>query len=294
MRPMAIETLERAARAVSQRHRRWRRLLDGLRIDPDALERPVASPSGHDFLICGAPRSGTTLLAAMLWQPPAVVTVSEPWDGLRLPPKELFASFRREISDTGTLRRGRLDVSRLEHTGDVVWARDGEIEAPANVTTGYLLGVKWPAFWRYLPELPETKFLVCLRRPVDVITSFRTHGGDLRLGFDYDCAFNRSMNAELRATSGDEALRRVLLYEYINARVAPYLDRPNVYVVRYERWFTERSRMLGEIGDFLGVRLGPGLPVIREPKGGAGATPRELALIERHCTVARALGYAAA
>jgi hypothetical protein len=286
-----MATLERAVRALSPRHRRWHRHLEGLRIDPDLLERPVAQPSSRDFVICGAPRSGTTLLAAMLWQPPEVITVSEPWDGLRLAPADLFSSIRAEIAGSGALRRGRLDVEHLERTGEVVWGRDGEIEVRPAVSSSYLLGVKWPAFWRYLPILPETKFLVCLRKPRDVITSCRDHGGDLRRGLDYQCAFNRTMNAELRAATTDHALRRVLLYEYINDRLMPYLDRPNVFVVRYERWFGERDRMVSEIADFLGMRLGPGLPAIREPRGAVDATPHEIALIEEHCDVAGALGY---
>jgi len=284
----AITTL---AYNVSPAHRRWRQLLDGLRIDEAALTGPIEHPSARDFMICGSPRSGTTLLSAVLWQPPRVVTVSEPWDGLRMLPSELFASIRREIAATGELRRGRLDVEKLIETGEVVWGRDGDLVAPADVDDDFLLGVKWPAFWRYVPLLPHTKFLVCIRDPVEVITSYRTHGGDLVRGQDYDCSFNRVMNQHLRQATGDLALRRVLLYDYINARLLPYLEHPNVYVVRYERWFEERDTMVAEIGEFLGASLGPGRPAIRTPRKGAGSDDAELSLIRANCKTAPALGY---
>jgi len=69
------DTARAAARRLSPRHRRWRRLLDSLTLDPDHLPRPVEAPGTRDFVICGCPRTGTALLTAMLFQPPRVVTV---------------------------------------------------------------------------------------------------------------------------------------------------------------------------------------------------------------------------
>ena len=84
--------------------------------------------------MCGSPRSGTALLVAMLFQPPEVVTVMEPWDALRLPPRDLFESLRAELATTGKLRRGRLDVAALQSAGAVSWLREGEAAYP--VSTG--------------------------------------------------------------------------------------------------------------------------------------------------------------
>jgi len=285
--PTAVEDVVRKA---SPRHRRWQRLLDGLTIDPDELPRPISPPSDRDFIICGCPRSGTTLLAAILWQPPHVATVSEPWDGLRLAPADLFRSLRDEIATTGSLRRGRLDVDRLSAERAVVWGRDGELRASVAMNEGFLLGVKWPAFWRYLPLLPQTKFLVCVRDPIEVIESFVHHGGDLVRGMDYRCAINRAMNEELTRATDDLGARRALLYEYINSRVLPYLDDPNVFVVRYERWFTDRDRLVDEIGRFLGRPIGQGMPDIRTPRS-RGTDPETRALVDRFCPSAPRLGY---
>jgi hypothetical protein len=119
--------LKRRARALvaplSPAHRRWRRFQGGLALDPDTLARPVSPPSRGDFILCGSPRSGTTLAAAMLFRPPRVVTVMEPWDGLRSPPAELFASLRAEIAQTGRLCRGKLDVEALAAEDAVRWWR---------------------------------------------------------------------------------------------------------------------------------------------------------------------------
>lgn len=271
-------------------YRRWGQLLRSLTLDPDHLARPVEPISPADFFICGSPRSGTALLTAMLYQPPNVVTVMEPWDALRLPPAELFRSLRAEIAQ-GTLRRGRLDIPALVTTGAVTWCRDGERPHAITAPVDTLLGVKFPAFWRYLDLLPDAKFLVCIRDPVEVVRSYRLTGGRLRLGLDYDVPFNARMNAYLESATSDPARRRVLLYDYINSRVLVHLERPNVMAVRYERWFTDRSGLLGEIAAFLGVELGPGRPhlIQRRPE----TFDEDAALVAESCATASALGYSA-
>jgi hypothetical protein len=75
----------------------WEELLATLTLDPDALADPLPPPGPDDVIVCGSSRSGTTLLSAMLFQPPRAVCVMEPWDALRLAPAELFASFRAEL-----------------------------------------------------------------------------------------------------------------------------------------------------------------------------------------------------
>ncbi len=289
---MRTDVLMRAATsAVSPRHRAWRRLLRSLRLDLDELPRPVSPPRSDDFLICGSPRSGTALLVAMLWQPPDVVTVMEPWDALRMPPEELFSSFRDELEETGGISRGRLDVAALESDGAVTWCRDGE--RPHRVTVGddFQLGIKFPAFWRYLDLLPQTRFLVCLRDPVEVVRSYEHTGGRLQQGLDYDVPFNRSMNEHLLAATADPSVRRVLLYDYIHQRILPRLNHPNVLAVRYERWFTEPEKQLEEIGNFLGVDVSKPRPRLRAPRSRGAVSADELRLLQEYCTTAAALGY---
>lgn len=277
-------------RGLSPRSRRWRRFLHELPIDPDTLPRPLAPPSSRDFIICGSARSGTSLLSAALFQPPHVVTVMEPWDGMKLPPQQLFASLRREIAETGHLARGRLDVAALSEDGSVSWTRDGQTDIELVVEEEYLLGVKWPVFWRYLDLLPDTKFLVCVRDPAGVINSFKKAGGRVALGLHYDTAFNRTMNRKLTEATRDPALRRVLLYDYIYRNILPHLGRPNVLPVRYERWFQDPETLTEEIARFLGAPM-PKVPVTVRPPKDVGLSQRELDLIRHHCETADELGY---
>lgn len=279
----------RAAYGLTYEGRRWRAHMRSLALDPCAADLPIAVPSASDFIACGSPRSGTMLLAAVLWQPPQVVCVAEPWDGLRLLPADLFASLRVEMQDTGRVARGRLDVSALGSDGAVRWRPEGE-SSPVLVTPETVVGVKWPAFWRYLDLLPKTKFLVCLRHPYDTVASYAATGGRLALGLDYDVPFNREMNARLLATRRDIAARRVKLYDYIYSRILTHLSRPNVMAIRYERWFIDPHVLIAEIARFLGVELT--LNVKLRTPATLGSVDREVKdLVRRHCSTAVALGY---
>lgn len=289
---LATETSRRLRSAVaplSPARRRWIRFLHSLPLDPDALARPVPQPGPRDFIICGSPRTGTTLLCSALFQPPSVVTVMEPWDGMRLPPAELFASLRAEIDRTGELRYGRLDVPALQASGDTRWCRDGELPVPVETADEYVLGVKWPAYWRYLDLLPDTKFLVCLRDPLETIASYKKTGGRVGEGLEYDTAFNRRMNEALRATR-DARLRRVRLFDSVHEGVLPHLSRPNVLVVRYERWFHDADGLLTDIADFLDADVHAS-PVKLRPPAPSSLAESEIELIREHSRTAVALGY---
>lgn len=272
---------------LSPRYRRWRTLLASCSFRPeDAL--PLA-PVGHrDVIICGLPRSGTALLAAQLFQPPRIVTVMEPWDGLRMPPHDLFVSLREEIA-SGVLARGRLDVAALRDTGRVVWTRDGQKPVPVSAAEDAVLAVKWPGFWRYLPLLPNARFVVTVRHPVEVIASFDRVGGRLGDGLEYDVPLHADMNRELGVIR-DPVARQTALFDHIARRILPHLDRPDVFVVRYERWFQDPSDLLAELATFLEVdALEPAPAVITQPP----TPPRrdQWREIAERCRSAEALGY---
>ena len=214
----------------------------------------------------------------------------EPWDGLRLVPAELFSSLRAELQE-GELVRGRLDVHELLEHGTMRWTSDGGAPHAVEVAPGHLLGVKWTVFWRYLDALPDTKFLVCVRDPGETVASFADMDGRLRQGLNYDVPFNRAMNASLSAATDDPAVRRALLYEYVASRIVPHIGRPNVLLVRYERWFEDRRALMDDISSFLGVSLATGSPVIREPAH-RGPDARTARLVRELCPSADALGYA--
>jgi hypothetical protein len=272
----------------------WEALRATLTLDPDQLADPLEAPGAADVLVCGSSRSGTTLLTAMLFQPPVAVSVMEPWDALRMAPAQLFASLRDELR-SGDVRRGHLDVGALRSTGSVVTCTHAEHEAPVALDPDYVLAVKCPALWRYLDRLPDTRFVVCVRDPREVVASCRRSPGQLAEGLDYEVPFNRAMNRSLLGATDDALLRRVLLYDFVNERILAHVHRPEVLVVRYERWFTEPDALLSELGSFLGVDLSHPLARIRPPRNRVDEPTaedrREAAVIRAHCRTAGPLGY---
>ncbi len=287
--------MARPATSSTTPARVWDALRPTLTIDPDRLPQPLAAPGPNDVLICGASRSGTTLITAMLFQPPLAVGVMEPWDALRLAPAELFASLRVELG-SGVLLRGHLDVAALRGDGAVLTRTDSEPQVPVSLAGDYVLAVKCPAFWRYLELLPSTKFVVCLRDPYEVVASFQHSPGRLAEGLDYDVPFNRTMNLHLSRATDDVGLRRVMLYDYVHERLLSHLDRRDVFVVRYERWFSDPAALLAELGAFLATDLSRPLAEIRPRRDRLRAPPtpadeRQAALVREHCATAEALGY---
>jgi hypothetical protein len=280
---------EKAAR-LSPRRWRWERFLHDLPLDPALLDNPLDSPGPNDFVMCGCPRTGTTLLAAVLFQPPRLVTCMEPWDGMRLPPAQLFDSIRREVETTGKLARGRLDVNELRRTGRVRWCPEGKA-ADVSLEPSWLLGIKWPGFWRYLGCLPDTRFIVCVRDPYEVVASFKAAGGRVAEGLQYDTRFNRELNGELLEMTDDPALRRVLLFDYVHRRLLPHLTRSNVLVVHYERWFDDQDALLGEISQFLGDNVTADQVRLTRPRSIDVLSPRDRDLVARHSATAAELGY---
>jgi hypothetical protein len=276
---------------LSPRRRRWRRFLRSLPLDPTTLPRPVAPPGAHDVILCGCPRSGTTLLAAQLFQPPHVLTVMEPWDGMRLPPAALFASLRGEVETTGRLERGKLDAAALLQRGQVAWTREGTATPPLTMEAGWWLGVKWPVYWRYLELLPATRFVVTVRDPQAVIASFRAQDGRLARGLEYDTRFNRDLNRSLLAATRSDAERRALLYERSTAAVLPHLGRTNVFLLRYERWFGDDAALHRELSAFFDRELAPWPARLQAPAPPVPLDAADRAAIRDCCPSAAALGY---
>ena len=269
---------------------RWRAHLASLRWHVDGLET-IEGPEGRNFIICGLPRSGTSLLCGALLQPPRIVTVMEPWDGLRMPPAELFASLREEIRETGEMSRGKLDLDALRDHGRIQWTSEGSQSMGFDDFGNLVLGVKWPTFWQYLGRLPTVKFLVCIRDPYEVVASFKRVGGRLGNGLEYAVRFNRTMNRELRGMAPTDWERRVFLYEYIASRALDFASEPNVMLVRFERWFDDPDGLVRQMSRFLDVDIDPPKIQIRRPNREPSLDRRERDLIAEVCDSARTLGY---
>lgn len=257
----------------------------------------AGSISADDFVICGAPRTGTTFLCAALFQPPRVLTVMQPWNGLRVSPGDLFRELRDEIDRTKTVNVGRLDLERLATRREISVVAEGSRAFPVETRERYLLGVKWPVFYRYLQHLPDVKFLVCVRDPVDTIRSYELSTANpglraLAQGYGNRNGLNAEMNRHLKRVTDDPSVRRVELFDYHYERIIPHLDSPNVYLVRHERWFTEPARLLTEIGEFLGVALTlDRIPRIKRSQFASYANSDAARLVRARCRTGPLLGY---
>lgn len=193
--------------------------------------------------------------------------------------------------EEGGLGSGRLDLEALGEDGIVRWADAPNSIEKISVSPGFQLGVKWPTFWQYLGLLEETRFLVCVRHPFEVVASYKRKGGRLGLGLDYEVKFNRKMNAELSKATGDPARRRVLFCEYVMERMLPHVGGTNVLVVHYERWFGDSRGLLSDLSSFLGREIeGPNTEIRRSlPPDNLSA--HEIRLIRQICKSAEAFGY---
>ncbi len=285
-----MDVLARARRLLRPVHPAvWRQRWSwrDLRLNPSDLALPIAPPGARDFIVTGCPRTGTSLAAAALFQPPTCITVVEPWAGMRLPPQALFEHVR---STRGDIRIGTLDFAALMEKQRVVRCPEGTSTVNVAYDDETLMGIKWPSFVQYLPLLPNTRFVVCLRHPFEVIASMAAQGGGLREGQDYALPFNRRMNQAIRHRTNVPALRRIELFDYVHERILPYLEAPNVFVLRYERWWSDPQRLLSEVGAFLGADLSqPNVQVAQ--RGEVRLSSAERALITRHSRTAHRLGY---
>ena len=236
---------------MSPRHRRWRQTLRSLTLDPTALPRPLAEPGPRDFII--GVRTGTALLTAALYQPPAVVTVMEPWDTMRLPPAELFRSLRAELA-AGILRRGRLDIDALLGPARSFWCSDGACPSEVATTDTTLLGVKFPAFWQYLDLLPNTKFLVSGARTCCYGPLLRAGRGAARTAVWTTGSLQPAPEPVAAGALRHRRCSPSRSVDTINLKVLEHADRANVHLVRYENWGADEAAQMHEISRFLADR----------------------------------------
>jgi hypothetical protein len=121
----------------------------------------ICKMSAHpDFMIIGAPKCGTTSLASWLGAHTGIFMAS---------PKEP-AHFSKDIKTVGAIRD--------PHAYDALFRNAGSAQSSGEASTTYLRSrVAVPAV---LARRPETKLIVCLRNPVEMMPS--VHGQLLRGG----------------------------------------------------------------------------------------------------------------
>ena len=116
------------------------------------------------------------------------------------------------------------------------------------------------------------------------------YGGRLRRGLEYECAFYADLNGRLLRSTSEDAERRALLLEESLSAIMSSMDRPNVHVLRYERWFEDPDTVVSELGKFLEVDLAPGTIEITQPRS-REVDPKTVALVAEKVPSATDLGY---
>lgn len=248
------------------------------------------------------PRSGTTYLAAVLHNPPAVVTISEAggqWKqlmkayGRTTRVFDIFSDYREKIlrgekvytleGTPGFEGRQRIDT----------WNQK-KIERKIKANHDFKLGMKNPeVFLELLPVFREagTKCVITARHPVSVINSWvKKVQKRLSKGRTIEGTFANGECITYDSPSEDPVQRRIDLHNHFAELITNHLTDPNVMLIRYEDWFTDKAQA-ERICRFLGV------PVIRylKPKP---ILPDPLMISEEEqqkiltgCLIAHEFGY---
>ena len=214
------------------------------RVDPNqwaaglAPEPTADGPSGHVFLL-GFPRSGTTLLEAVLDGHPRVASLEE---HELLKPGVL--AFMREPLDFGLMLQA--DAGALRELRAAYWsqARDAgaELDAKVFVDKHPLNTLKLPLIARLFPG---AKVLFACRDPRDVVLSC------FRRRFNMNPAMYQLLTLEGGAAFYDATMRLA-----DQSRALLGLDWQ---VVRYESLVDDLPQQLRAICDFLGLEWVPAL-----------------------------------
>lgn len=254
------------------------------------------------FILTGLPRSGTTYLAAVLYNPPGVVTLSEA--GGRW--KDLYRTHGKsdKIFDIFHEFRARIlmgeEVSTIEGTpgfegrGRVDTWNQKKVQKKITVHSEFFLGLKNPEVFLGFLEVflnAGLKCIVTVRHPAFVINSWVKRLKD---------RLDKSSAIEGKFANGDSVIfcskldrpedRRIDLYNYMSDLIVRQMGSKNILIIRHEDWYIDRSQ-LDRVSDFLGIPnigyLRPA-PISPDP---LVITDEEHEKILRGCTIAAKFGY---
>lgn len=201
------------------------------------------SGEGLVFLL-GLPRSGTTLLSALLDDHPEIVCPPEPWIGLALDSIGLVPV--GHPADARVIGRATTEFLNVETDEDV---RTEAIRGFANAAYNARLGDasilidKTPRYWHILDRLvewfPDARFIHLRRDPFDVVASYLKT-------WSIDLADQLAMGV-----SSIHVLDIALGLHRIEEFAAEHADR--VCTVSYEALVADAAGSMTELHEFLGV-----------------------------------------
>ncbi|MCK4910300.1 MAG: sulfotransferase [Thermodesulfovibrionales bacterium] len=254
------------------------------------------------FILCGLPRSGTTYLAALLYNPPEVITLSEAggkWKqfyrehGVDPGIFDLLKDFRKRILDgeematfegtAGFEGKGRVDT----------WNQKKE-QRKVDALPDFHLGLKNPEiFLAYLGMFAEAglKCIVTVRHPAAVINSWvKKVQKKLDRGKSVEGKFANGDCLAYSSKSDDIVQRRIDLYNHLAGLVLEHKGHDNVMVIRHEDWYTDPTQ-LERVTGFLGIpSLGYLRPAPIKPDPPV-LSAQEQERINKGCTIAAKLRY---
>lgn len=241
------------------------RLTDGLRRSGLPAGGAAASSEGArpsmtpNFLIIGAPRSGTTTLYEALRQHPDVYMspLKEPW----------FAEF---TGDFGPWKgpRDRQPVTDWDSYTSLFSAADGE-KAVGEASTLYLYEPDAPG--RIARQLPGVRLVAVLRNPVDrAFSNFLEHVQEGREPLmDFGAALRAEESRRERGWAPSWFYRDLGFYGRQIERYQEVFAPSQLRVFLYEDLMKNSDRMFSEIYEFLGIRgdFVPEMPRRLNPSG---------------------------
>lgn len=250
----------------------------------EQFRRAAAAP---EAFITGLPRSGTSYLCAQLNKVRDCVVINEPsaiFSPLAQQPLPwgvplYYRELRSRILDGEPIENKRRNGEFIEDTAVV----DGvESYRPKVTRPDFLLATKNTlAYLARLPHLrrvmPHAAIIACIRHPLDTIASWKSTFPHLKnatveslpignVDDPFLTEFHRQRLREIAAT-GNEALRRALLWRYLAEVLLENRDR--IVLIRYEEMVADPKAAVSEI-----LKNVAGAPALRVPRDIQPSSPR--------------------
>ncbi len=250
------------------------------------------------------PRSGTTYLAALLHNPPHVITQSEAggrWKqlfmekGSAADPLPIIEEMRSRIArgEPGATLEGTAGYAGANRVD--TWNQKKALRA-VEASADFALGVKNPeVFLEWLPRFIEAglRCVISVRHPVAIINSWVKQAERKRQqGRKPGDSFAEGAAVTWRSSAATALDRRIDLHNHFVERITSAMKSKNVLLAQYERWFSDGLNQLREIGSFLGVEVKDQLLPPPIPPDSITLSKLEQEEIMRRCAVASEYGYA--
>lgn len=236
---------------------KWKVILPPHRVQPRTYWfSSKVSADGPNIIITGIPRSGTSYLCKRLHQFDNCVALNEPNEIVNRLVKYPWALEQYLFETRLSILDGDVISNKIKD-GEVVEDTSIDIEdvpyQPSVRSANFVLAVKnnrpvlnrLDLLMKYIS--PETRFVACVRNPIDAIASWIKSFNQLRdvdfsqvrVGAPSDRFLSAEDKKEVEAIDAlsDVAERRARLWNYLAGKILKHQDR--MLIVRYDQLVTE-------------------------------------------------------